>query len=74
MTKGGTWFKFRVNNRIIEGLHGRTVKALANHFGGPCSIPSAGCSAKEPGCEIFAPVPGAALNDCKLHVKPDFNF
>ena len=55
-------------------FHGRTVKALANHFGGPGSIPSAGCSESEPGCEIFAPVPDAALNGCELHVKSDFNF
>ena len=58
----------------MESLHGRMVKALVNHFGGPGSIPSAGCSEREPGCEIFAPVPDAALNGCKLHVKPDFNF
>ena len=45
-----------------------------NHFGGPGSILSAGCSESEPGCEIFAPVPDAALNGCILHVKPDFNF
>ena len=57
-----------------ERLHGRTVKALANHFGGPGSIPSAGCSENEPGCEIFAPVPDAALNGCETHVKPYFNF
>ena len=47
-------------------LHGRTVKALANHFGGPGSIPSARCNEREPGCEIFAPVPDAALNGCEL--------
>ena len=61
-------------SNLVERLHGRTVKALANHFGGPGSIPSAGCSEREPGCEIFAPVPDAALNGCELHVKPDFNF
>ena len=58
----------------MERLHGPAVKALANHFGGPGSIPSTGCSESEPGCEIFAPVPDAALNCCDLHVKPDFNF
>ena len=26
----------------MERLHGQTVKALANHFGGPGSIPNAG--------------------------------
>ena len=31
---------------------------LANHFGGPGSIPSTGCSESER--EIFAPVPGVA--------------
>ena len=58
----------------MERLHGRADKALANHFGGPGSIPSAGCSEREPGCEILAPVIDAALNGCELHVKPDFNF
>ena len=48
----------------MERLHGRTVKALANHFGCPGSIPSAGCIEREPGCEIFAPLPVVALNDC----------
>ena len=56
-----------------ERLHGQTVKALANHFGGPKgSIPRMGCRERETVlCEIFAPVPDAALNDCELHVKPD---
>ena len=57
----------------MECLHGQTVKALANHFGGPGSIPTpAVVRGMEPGCEIF--VPDAALNGCELHVKPDFNF
>ena len=55
----------------MEFLHGRTVKALVNHFGGPGSISSTGCCEREPGCEIFACVPDAALNGCELHVKPD---
>ena len=50
------------------------VKALANHFGGPGSISSAGCSESELSCEIFASVPDIALNGCELCVKPDFNF
>ena len=60
----------------MERLHGRTVKALVNYFGGPGSIPSMGCRESELGCEIFAPVPDAALNGCELHVNcmPDFNF
>ena len=59
---------------IADVLNGRTVKALANHFGGPGSIPSTGCSESELDREIFAPVPEAALNVCELHVKPYFNF
>ena len=59
---------------LSERLHGRADKALANHFGGPGSILSTSCSESEPGCEIFAPVPEAALNGCELHVKTDFNF
>ena len=58
----------------MERLHGRTVKALASHFGGPGSISSAGCIEREPGCVMFAPVPDAALNGCKLQVKPEFNY
>ena len=59
---------------IVERFHGRAGKALANHFGGPGSIPSMGCSESEPGCEISAPMPDAALNGWELlHVKPDFN-
>ena len=49
--------------------HWRTISEA-----GPGSIPSAGCSEMEPDCEIFAPVPDAALNGCELHVKTDFNF
>ena len=40
----------------MERLHGRTIKALAKHFGAPGSIPSTGCRESEPGCKIFAPV------------------
>ena len=58
----------------MERLHGRADKALANHFGGPGSIPSTGCSESELGREIFAPVPDVALNGCELHVKPHFKF
>ena len=55
-------------------LHGRTAKALANHFGGPGSTPRAGCNEREPGCEIFAPERDDALNGCELHITPSFNF
>ena len=58
----------------MERLYGRADKALANHFGGPGSIPSTGCSESELDREIFAPVPEAALNGCELHVKPLFNL
>ena len=54
----------------MERLHGRADKALANHFGGPGSIPSTGCSESELDQEIFAPVSDAALNVGKLHAKP----
>ena len=49
-------------------------KALANHFGGPGSIPTMHCSESALDREIFAPVPEAGLNGCKLHVKPYVNF
>ena len=52
------------------GQLGRADKALANHFGGPGSIPSTGCSESELDREIFAPVSDVALNGCELH----FNF
>ena len=58
----------------MERLHGRADNALANHLGGPGSIPSTGCRESEPGCEMFAPVPEAALNGCELHAKPNCNF
>ena len=41
------WFLLNQSMYIIfsnmERLHGRADKALANHFGGPGSIPSTGC-------------------------------
>ena len=58
----------------MERLHGLADKALANHFGGPGSIPSTGCSENELDQEILTPVPEAALNGCELHVKRYFNF
>ena len=45
-----------------------TIKAI-DHFGGSGSIPRSGCGEREPGCEKNTPVPDAALNGCKLHVK-----
>ena len=46
----------------MERLQGRADKALANHFGGPGSIPSTGCysSESELNRKIFAPVPDVA--------------
>ena len=59
---------------VSERLHGRAVKTLVNHFGGPASIPSTGSSESKLDGEIFALVPDVALNGCELHVKPHFNF
>ena len=48
--------------------HLRTISEAQVQF------PRAGCSEREPVCQIFALVPDIALNGCKLHVKPDFNI
>ena len=53
----------------MERLHDRADKALANHFGGPGSIPSTGCSESELDREIFAPVPDVGLHGCELHAR-----
>ena len=65
---------YGIRSSLLELLHGRPDKALANHFRDPGSILNTGCSESELDREIFAPVPEAALNGCELHVKPHFNF
>ena len=48
----------------------------SGYFGGSGSIPSTGYRRVNQAVKYFAPtfLPDAALNGCKLHVKPDFNF